>query len=184
MPRARTRPASPRPELAGRGAVPLQPRRTAPARPAGTGRDDQPGRRLGFCLPARHPQRVPGGLVGWLAEVDLVQRGEFLAVVGDRRDHGQFLVRAGRARQPPDNGGSSRPAAAFGWCGTSTPGLRPGSGSIPTTTCPPRTSRRSRRGRPARPRRRGRPGRTGTGAGRPVRPCPAASPAGSRRRRR
>ena len=34
--------------------------------------------------------------------------------------------------EPPT--ADSSPAVAFGWCGTSTPGLRPGSGSIPMTT--------------------------------------------------
>ena len=68
------------------------------------------------------------------AEVDLVEGEEPLGVVGDGLDHGE-LVDAARSR---DCAAASSAAASAGRWRTRTPGLRPGSVSMPTTGCPAR----------------------------------------------
>src|ERR1700733_3228569 len=75
------------PAWGGRGALPLQPGGPGPAGGTGTGGDDEPRGGLPLAVPAGQGERVAGGLVAGLADVDLVQRREPLAVVGDGFDH-------------------------------------------------------------------------------------------------
>ena len=67
------------------------PGRTAPARGTGSGGDDQPGGGLPFGRTIGERYAVARRLVAGVANVDLVERGQRLPIVGHSLDHGAFL---------------------------------------------------------------------------------------------
>ena len=131
-PRGRTRPArGSSGRGSGEGAAPLEPDRPAPAGRAGPGADEH-ARTTPAARPARRVREaVARGLVARVADVDLVEREQRLPVVGAGLDHGARLDRGPSPRQ-------QRRRSPAGGCRTSTPGLRPGSGSMPITGWPSR----------------------------------------------
>ena len=80
-------------------AVMLEPHRAAPACCARAGGDDEAGRRLRFRRHVGWRDCVSGGLVAGMAEVDLVESAQFLAVVGDGFDHRSHLDVLTRPKQ-------------------------------------------------------------------------------------